>query len=85
MDKKKAAAILGSSKTEKKAAAARKNGKKGGRPVRDYHAQLIIHGLPSMDKRTFERLLSWFEEITNFVENDGKNISLNRFSARLMK
>lgn len=64
--KNPAAVALGSLTSKKKAMAARENGKNGGRPERDYHAKVVIYGLPTMGQP--EIIAEWLRGIATNIE-----------------
>lgn len=53
---------------------------------KDYHAKLVIIGLPDMKSVTYRRLVQWLEkQVKEFKNADDKNIYAKRYTARLMK
>lgn len=52
----------------------------------DYHAKLIIHGLPEMRATTKKRLIEWLEaQVKEFKKEKDYKIFAKRYRARLMK
>ena len=52
----------------------------------DYHAKLIVHGLPTMKPVTYRRLVDWLAaQVKEFKKADDKKIYAKRYTARLMK
>lgn len=52
----------------------------------DYHAKLVIHGLPDMKSVTYRRMVEWLERITKEMKKaDDKKIFAKTYTARLMK
>lgn len=52
----------------------------------DYHAKLVIYGLPEMKSPTKRRLISWLEaRVKEFKKEKDMKIFAKRFTARLMR
>ena len=51
----------------------------------DYHAKLIVHGLPEMNSVQYRRFVDWLKaQVETFKRADSKDYS-KRYVARLMK
>ena len=51
----------------------------------DYHAKLIIHGLPTMKSVTYRRLVEWLEaKVKEMKEAEGDDYA-KTYTSRLMK
>lgn len=52
----------------------------------DYHAKLVIYGLPTMKSVTYRRLVDWLEaKVKEFKREKDTKIFAKRFTDRLMK
>ena len=52
----------------------------------DYHAKLVIYGLPDMSVSTQKRLIKWLEaKVKEFKKEKDTKIFVKRYTARLMK
>lgn len=52
----------------------------------EYHAKLVIYGLPEMKSVTYRRLVDWLEkQVKEFKKADDKKIYAKTYTARLMK
>ena len=51
----------------------------------DYYAKLIVHGLPTYDKRTIKRICKWLRDCANDFEKTDKFNFAKKYNARLMK
>ena len=53
----------------------------------DYHAKLVIHGLPTMSPVEYNRLVEWLrQQAKNLVkESRDKDVFNKTYTARLMK
>lgn len=52
----------------------------------DYHAKLVIHGLPDMKSVTYRRLVDWLQaQVKELKKVDDKKIYAKTFTARFMK
>lgn len=52
----------------------------------DYHAKLVIYGLPTMTDKQVKRLLEWLEfKLTRKEIKQDRKMFTKRFTARLMK
>lgn len=52
----------------------------------DYHAKLVIYGLPEMKSVTYRRLVDWLNaRVKEFKKEKDTKIFRKRFTARLMK
>lgn len=53
---------------------------------KDYHAKLIIHGLPEMKAATKKQLIKWLEaKVKEFKSEKDYKIFARNYRARLMK
>lgn len=51
----------------------------------DYHAKLLIYGLPELQKKEVTRTVKWLRKIADELENEDKKAFSKTFTARLMK
>lgn len=53
----------------------------------DYHARLIVHGLPTMNKKTLTNLISWLRREARDFSKESKDLKIysKKFTATLMK
>ncbi len=52
----------------------------------DYHAKLVIHGLPEMKSVTYRRLVDWLEkQFKEFKKAKDTKVYAKNYTARLMK
>lgn len=52
----------------------------------DYHAKLIIYGLPDMKSVTYRRFVDWLEkQVKEFKKAKDTKIYSKKYTARLMK
>lgn len=52
----------------------------------DYHAKLVIYGLPDMKSVTYRRLAKWLEaHLKEFKREKDTKIFSKKYTARLMK
>lgn len=53
---------------------------------KDYHAKLLIVGLPNMKSVTYRRLIEWLEaQVKEFKKAKDTKIYAERYTARLIK
>lgn len=53
----------------------------------DYHAKLIVYGLPNMKSVTYRRFVDWLEKQVKEFKKESKDTKIysKRYTARLMK
>lgn len=51
----------------------------------EYHAKLVIHGLPDMKSVTYRRLVEWLEATVNELKEAKDNDYAAVYTKRLMK
>lgn len=52
----------------------------------EYHAKLIVKGLPDMKSATYRRFVNWLEkQVKEFKKADDKKIYNKNYTARLLK
>ena len=51
----------------------------------DYHAKLVIHGLPEMKSVTYRRLVDWLTKLAKDMKKAEKGEYSKLFTAKLMK
>jgi len=52
---------------------------------RDYHARLVVYGLPEMKSVTYRRLVDWLEKQVKYMKKAKKEDYSKVFTAKLMK
>jgi hypothetical protein len=53
---------------------------------KDYHAKLVVEGLPSMKSVTYRRFVDWLDkQVKEFKKADDKKIYAKTYTAKLMK
>ena len=54
---------------------------------KDYHAKLVIHGLPDMKSATYRRLVDWLQaQVKNLkAESKDSKVFAKTYTARFMK
>jgi len=50
----------------------------------NYHARLVVYGLPEMKSPTVKRLVKWLRSLADDIENEPKEYD-KKLVARLMK
>lgn len=53
--------------------------------TKDYHARLVVHGLPRMTKPQIRRLIRWLENTAFNLKIDDKKRYSQVWTAKLMK